>query len=621
MTLDAYQQYIHKSRYARYLPSEERRETWKETITRYIKYWGDKLTDEERVEIFQAIHKLEVMPSMRALMTAGPALDRDNMAGFNCSYIAIDSPRSFDEMMYVLMCGTGVGYSVEDQYISKLPEIAEEFHATDTVIHVPDSKVGWAKSYRELVSLLYSGQVPEWDTSRVRPAGSALKTFGGRASGPEPLIDLFRFTVRLFKEAAGRKLTSLECHDLCCKIAQIVVVGGVRRSALISLSDLSDDALRQAKHGAWYNTESQRGLANNSACYNSKPSFEQFLDEWRSLYESKSGERGIFSRAASQKQAERNGRRDSDRDFGTNPCSEIILRKSQVCNLSEVVVRPEDTAESLRRKVRIATILGTLQATLTDFRYLRNIWKTNTEEEALLGVSLTGILDNPLLTLENENLDSLLEDLRDVSIATNKEWAERLGIPQSAAITCVKPSGTVSQLVDSASGIHGRYAPYYIRRVRADVRDPLCRVLEDAGVPCEMDNFSPSTKVFSFPKQAPEGAVFASEQSGMEQLELWAKYQEHWCEHKPSITVYYRDSEFLEIGNWVYNNFDSISGISFLPYDEHSYAQAPYEQITEEEYNEMVKDFPTEFDWNLNEEDDFTEGAQTLACVGNSCEL
>ena len=619
--MDAYQQYIHKSRYARYLPQEERRETWKETITRYIRYWGDKLTDEERVEIFQAIHKLEVMPSMRALMTAGPALDRDNMAGFNCSYLAIDSPRSFDEMMYVLMCGTGVGYSVEDQYISKLPEIAEEFHATDTVIHVPDSKVGWAKSYRELVSLLYSGQVPEWDTSRVRPAGSSLKTFGGRASGAEPLIDLFRFTVRTFKEAAGRKLTSLECHDLCCKIAQIVVVGGVRRSALISLSDLSDDALRQAKHGAWYNTESQRGLANNSACYTSKPSFEQFLDEWRSLYESKSGERGIFSRAASQKQAERLGRRDSNRDFGTNPCSEIILRKSQVCNLSEVVVRPEDTAQSLRRKVRIATILGTLQATLTDFRYLRNIWKTNTEEEALLGVSLTGILDNPLLTLENDDLDLLLEDLRDVSIATNKEWAERLGIPQSTAITCVKPSGTVSQLVDSASGIHGRYAPYYIRRVRADMRDPLCKVLEDAGVPCEMDNFSPSTKVFSFPKQAPEGAVFASEQSGMEQLELWAKYQEHWCEHKPSITVYYRDSEFLEIGNWVYNNFDSISGISFLPYDEHSYAQAPYEQISEEEYNEMVKDFPTEFDWSLNEEDDFTEGAQTLACVGNSCEL
>jgi len=619
--LDAYQQYIHKSRYARYLPSEERRETWKETITRYIKYWGDKLNDDERVEIFQAIHKLEVMPSMRALMTAGPALDRDNMAGFNCSYIAIDSPRSFDEMMYVLMCGTGVGYSVEDQYISKLPEIAEDFHATDTVIHVPDSKVGWAKSYRELVSLLYSGQVPEWDTSRVRLAGSSLKTFGGRASGPEPLIDLFKFTVRLFTGAAGRKLTSLECHDLCCKIAQIVVVGGVRRSALISLSDLSDDALRQAKHGAWYNTESQRGLANNSACYTSKPSFEQFLDEWRSLYESKSGERGIFSRAASQKQAERNGRRDSDRDFGTNPCSEIILRKSQVCNLSEVVVRPEDTVKSLRRKVRIATILGTLQATLTDFRYLRGIWKANTEDESLLGVSLTGILDNPLLTLENEDLDLLLEDLRDLSIATNKEWAERLDIPQSAAITCVKPSGTVSQLVDSASGIHGRYAPYYIRRVRADMRDPLCKVLEDAGVPCEMDNFSPTTKVFSFPKKAPEGAVFASEQSGMEQLELWAKYQEHWCEHKPSITVYYRDSEFLEIGNWVYNKFDSISGISFLPYDEHSYAQAPYEQITEEVYNEMVKDFPTEFDWNLNEADDFTEGAQTLACVGGACEL
>ena len=620
--MDAYQQYIHKSRYARYLPSEERRETWEETVERYLNYFANKFDlDDVYDELLTAIDSLEVMPSMRALMTAGPALDRDNMAGFNCSYIAIDSPRSFDEMMYVLMCGTGVGYSVEDQYVSKLPEIAEAFHATDTVIHIPDSKVGWAKSYRELVSLLYSGQIPEWDTSRVRPAGSSLKTFGGRASGPEPLVDLFRFTVRLFKGAAGRKLTSLECHDLCCKIAQIVVVGGVRRSALISLSDLSDDALRQAKHGAWYNTESQRGLANNSACYTIKPSFEQFLDEWRSLYESKSGERGIFSRAASQKQAERNGRRDSDRDFGTNPCSEIILRKSQVCNLSEVVVRPEDTAKSLRRKVRIATILGTLQATLTDFRYLRGIWKTNTEEESLLGVSLTGILDNPLLTLENEDLDVLLEDLRDVAIATNKEWAERLGIPQSTAITCVKPSGTVSQLVDSASGIHGRYAPFYIRRVRADIRDPLCKVLEDAGVPCEVDNFSPSTKVFSFPKKAPEAAVFASEQSGMEQLELWAKYQEHWCEHKPSITVYYRDSDFLEIGNWVYNNFDTISGISFLPYDDHSYAQAPYEQITEEEYNEMMEGFPTEFDWNLNESDDFTEGAQTLACVGGACEL
>ena len=621
--MDAYQQYIHKSRYARYLPEEQRRETWEETVNRYVNYWVDKgyLNDFDVSEIFKSIYDLEVMPSMRALMTAGEALDRDNVAGFNCSYLAIDSPRAFDEMMYVLMCGTGVGFSVEEKYVSKLPEIAEDFHATDTVIHVPDSKIGWAKSFRELVSLLYSGQIPEWDTSRVRPAGSSLKTFGGRASGPEPLVDLFKFTVRLFKGAAGRKLTPLECHDLCCKIAQIVVVGGVRRSALISLSDLSDDALRQAKHGAWYNTESQRGLANNSACYNSKPSFEQFLDEWRSLYESKSGERGIFSRAASQKQAERNGRRDSDRDFGTNPCSEIILRKSQVCNLSEVVVRPKDTAKSLRRKVRIATILGTLQATLTNFRYLRGIWKANTEEESLLGVSLTGILDNPLLTLENDDLDLLLEDLRNVAIETNKEWAERLGIPQSAAITCVKPSGTVSQMVDSASGIHGRYAPFYIRRVRADMRDPLCAVLEDAGVPCEMDNFSPTTKVFSFPKKAPENAVFASEQSGMEQLELWAKYQEHWCEHKPSITVYYRDSEFLEIGNWVYNNFDTISGISFLPYDEHTYAQAPYEQITEEEYNEMVKDFPTAFDWDLNESDDFTEGAQTLACVGGACEL
>ena len=621
--LGAYEEYIHKSRYARYLPEQERRETWDETVDRYINYWIDRgsLDKKTAKEIRDAIYDLEVMPSMRALMTAGPALDRDNVAGFNCSYITIDSPRAFDEMMYVLMCGTGVGFSVEERYISKLPDIAEDFHETDTVIHVPDSKVGWAKSFRELVSLLYSGQIPQWDVSRVRPAGASLKTFGGRASGPEPLVELFNFAVGLFKGAAGRKLVSIECHDLCCKIAQIVVVGGVRRSALISLSDLSDDAIRLAKHGQWYITEGQRGLANNSACYNSKPKFNLFLEEWRSLHESQSGERGIFSRDASQKQAARNGRRDSTRDFGTNPCSEIILRPNQFCNLSEVVVRPKDTLDSLRRKVRIATILGSLQATLTDFRYLRTIWKNNTEEESLLGVSLTGILDNPLMTLENKKLDELLSTLREEAIKTNKEWAKKLGIPQSAAITCVKPSGTVSQLVDSASGIHGRFAPYYIRRVRADIRDPLCQVLENAGVPHEIDNLSPTTKVFSFPKKAPDNAVFASEQSGMDQLELWAKYQEHWCEHKPSITVYYRDEEFLDIGSWVYKNFDSISGISFLPYSDHTYAQAPYEQITKEEYNEMMKGFPESFVWDLNESDDFTEGSQTLACVGGACEL
>ena len=622
--MDSYQQYIHKSRYARYLPTENRRETWEETVGRYMNFWksrGVKFKANEAEELEEAILDMDIMPSMRALMTAGEALDRDNVAGFNCSYITIDNPRALDEMMYILMCGTGVGFSVERQYIKKLPEIAEDFHDTDTIIHVADSKIGWAKSYRELVSLLYSGQLPKWDISGVRPAGSALKTFGGRASGPEPLVDLFNFTVGVFKGAAGRKLNSLECHDICCKIAQVVVVGGVRRSALISLSNLTDDRIRRAKHGQWWVDEPQRGLSNNSACYTETPDFGAFINEWRSLYESKSGERGIFSRIASQKQAARNGRRDAERDFGTNPCSEIILRPNQFCNLSEVVVRPTDTFQSLQRKVRNATILGTLQATLTDFRYLRKVWEDNTKEEALLGVSLTGILDSSLTNLRNKNLPTVLQALRNEAIKTNKEWSKRLGIAQSTAITCVKPSGTVSQLVDSASGIHPRYSQYYIRRVRADMRDPLCKVLEDAGVPSEVDITSPSTKVFSFPKKSPKDAVLASEQKAKDQLKLWSIYQEHWCEHKPSITVYYRDNEFLGIGDWVYNNFDSVSGISFLPYSDHTYEQAPYEEITKDQYNKMVKGFPKEFNWDIDESQDNTEGAQTLACVGGACEL
>jgi ribonucleoside-diphosphate reductase alpha chain len=623
--MDAYQQYIHKSRYARYLPEEQRRETWEETIDRYLNFWVEKgkLTLEDANGIFADIHDMNVMPSMRALMTAGEALDRDNVAGFNCSYLPIDHPKAFDEMMYVLMCGTGVGFSVERQYVSKLPEVAEEFHDTDTVIHVADSKIGWAKAYRELISLLYSGQLPKWDVSGVRLAGAALKTFGGRASGPEPLVDLFNFTVSVFREAAGRKLSSIECHDLCCKIAQIVVVGGVRRSALISLSNLTDDRLRRCKSGQWWQDNPQRGLANNSACYTEKPDFEAFLNEWKSLYESRSGERGMFSRVASQKQAAKNERRDATYDFGTNPCSEIILRPYQFCNLSEVVVRASDTLSDLKRKVRVATILGTLQATLTDFRYLRKVWKNNTEEEALLGVSLTGIMDHPTLSGRRDKgvLKTWLTELREEAIATNKSWADRLSINTSTAITAVKPSGTVSQLVDSASGIHPRYAQQYIRRVRADARDPLCAVLEAAGIPVEDDVMSPSTKVFSFPIQSPKGAVVASEMGAMEQLELWEIYQDFWCEHKPSMTCYYRDDEFLEVGQWLYNKFDKISGVSFLPYSEHTYQQAPYEPIDVETYEKLKEEFPETIDWNISENSDMTEGSQQLACTGNNCEL
>jgi ribonucleoside-triphosphate reductase len=623
--MDAYQQYIHKSRYARYLPEEQRRETWRETVERYLDFWvnKEKLTRKEADSIFDDIHNLEVMPSMRALMTAGEALERDNVAGFNCSYLPIDHPKAFDEMMYVLMCGTGVGFSVERQYITKLPEVAEEFHETDTVIHVADSKIGWAKAYRELIAMLYTGQVPKWDMSGVRPAGATLKTFGGRASGPEPLEDLFKFTVEVFNGASGRKLSSIECHDLCCKIAQIVVVGGVRRSALISLSNLTDDRIRRSKTGQWWLDNPQRGLANNSACYTEKPDFEAFLNEWTSLYESHSGERGVFSRVASQRQAEKNGRRDATYDFGTNPCSEIILRPYQFCNLSEVVIRPNDTLDSLRRKVRSAAILGTLQATLTDFRYLRKIWKDNTEEEALLGVSLTGIMDHPVMSgrKKREELQYWLEELKKEAIKTNRKWADNLGINVSTAITAVKPSGTVSQLVDSASGIHPRYAEQYIRRVRADSRDPLCAVLEAAGVPVEADVTSPTTKVFSFPIKSPKNAVVATDMGAMEQLDLWEMYQDYWCEHKPSMTCYYRDDEFLEVGQWLYNKFDKVSGISFLPYSEHTYQQAPYEPVDLETYQQLAKGFPKEIDWNIDEATDMTEGAQQLACVSGVCEV
>ena len=621
--MDAYQQYIHKSRYARYIPEKQRRETWEETVGRYVDYWGDKLPEADAKEARKAIENLEVMPSMRALMTAGDALDRDNVAGFNCSYMPIDHPKAFDEMMYVLMCGTGAGFSVERQYIQKLPEVAEDFHETDSIIHVSDSKIGWAKAYRELIAMLYSGQVPKWDVSGVRPSGAPLKTFGGRASGPEPLEDLFRFTVEVFRASAGRRLSSVECHDLCCKIAQIVVVGGVRRSALIGLSNLTDDRIRRAKSGQWWVDNPQRGLANNSACYTEKPDFEAFLNEWTSLYESRSGERGMFSRVASQKQAAKNERRDATYDFGTNPCSEIILRPYQFCNLSEVVVRPADTLSDLKRKVRVATVLGTLQATLTNFRYLRKIWETNTKEEALLGVSLTGIMDHPVLSgrEDSDKLKKWLKALREEAVATNKAHADRLGINTSTAITAVKPSGTVSQLVDSASGIHPRFSRHYIRRVRGSSDDPLCAVLEAAGVPVENDVMSPNTKVFSFPMEAPDCAVLASDMGAMEQLELWEIYQDYWCEHKPSMTCYYRDDEFLEVGQWLYNKFDKISGISFLPYSDHTYQQAPYEAIDKSTYNKLCKDFPKDFSWDIEEASDMTEGSQQLACTGNNCEL
>jgi ribonucleoside-diphosphate reductase alpha chain len=626
-----YQKFIHTSRYARWIEKEKRRETWEETVERYFKFFDEHLTQlnyslqpELRQELKDAVLNLEIMPSMRSLMTAGDALKRDNTAGYNCSYVAINRVRAFDEILYILMCGTGVGFSVERQYVEKLPTIAENFSPSDTTIIVEDSKAGWAKAYKELVSLLIGGQVPKWDLSKVRPAGARLKTFGGRASGPRPLEDLFKFTIDTFKRAAGRKLTSIECHDIVCKIAEIVVVGGVRRSALISLSNLTDERMRDAKSGAWWNENPQRALANNSVAYKEKPEIGVFMDEWVSLYKSKSGERGIFNRDACRRTVSKLGdRRDASYEFGTNPCSEIILRDRQFCNLTEVVVRPDDTLESLRRKVRLATILGTWQASLTHFPYLSSEWKKNCTEEALLGVSLTGILDNKMMR-STQDIPNTLTNLKELSVEVNKEWASIIGINPAAAITCIKPSGTVSQLTDAASGIHARHNEYYIRTVRADRKDPLCQMMIDMGFPAEPCVMKPDhTMVFSFPMKA-EGSVTRNDLTAIEHLELWLTYQRYWCEHKPSITVTVKEHEWMEVGAFVYKHFDEISGISFLPHSDHSYRQAPYQDCSKEEYEKALQQMPKNVDWTLlrnYEKEDKTVGTQTFACSGDKCEL
>ena len=631
-----YQEYIHLSRYARYRYEDNRRETWEETVDRFFTYFKGhlkdqcdfNLTDKVIEPIKQAVTDLKVMPSMRCLMTAGEALNRENVCGYNCSYIAVDGLRAFDEMLYVLMNGTGVGFSVERQYVNKLPVINEEFFDTDTVIIVSDSKLGWAKALKELIFLLAAGQIPKWNLSRVRAAGAPLKTFGGRASGPEPLEDLFRFCISIFKEAAGRKLTSLEAHDICCKIAEVVVVGGVRRSALISLSNTSDDRMRHAKSGRWWESNVQRALANNSAAYTEKPDMGIFMEEWKSLYESKSGERGMFNRQAAKTQAARNGRRDPDYEFGTNPCSEIILRDREFCNLSEVVVREDDTLQTLKEKVKIATIIGTIQSTLTNFRYLNRKWEENCAEERLLGVSLTGIMDNMITSNGRVDfgLPEVLKSLKQVAVDTNAQWSKKLGIPQSVAITCVKPSGTVSQLVDSASGIHARHAPYYIRTVRADKKDPLAKMMYDQGFPCEDDVTKPDhTWVFSFPVKGPESGIYRKDMTAVEQLELWKIYQENWCEHKPSITVSVKENEWMSVGAWTYENFDMMSGVSFLPFADHTYRQAPYQDCSKQEYEKLVKEMPKDIEWSKleqYEEKDMTHGSQELACSAEGgCEI
>ena len=622
-----YQNFIALSRYARWKDDEQRRENWGETVDRYFDYMDNHLVKNHNYTISKALKEkltekimsLGVMPSMRALMTAGPALDRCHVGGYNCSYIPVDSPRSFDECMYILMCGTGVGFSVERENVDKLPVVNEHFEDSTTIITVGDSRPGWAKALRELIAMLYVGQVPTWDVSQVRPAGARLKTFGGRASGPAPLVELFQFCIQKFKGAKGRRLFPIECHDLMCKIGEVVVVGGVRRSALISLSNLGDDQMRHAKAGQWWENEGQRALANNSVAFKGKPEMGTFMREWTALYESKSGERGIFNRQAAKVKALENGRRNAEHYFGCNPCSEIILRPYQFCNLTEVVCRATDDLVSLKEKVRMATILGTFQSTLTNFKYLRKVWKDNTEEERLLGVSLTGILDCPIWTEE------ILEILRDVAVETNKKIAKDLGIPQSTAITCVKPSGTVSQLVDSASGIHARHNDYYIRTVRGDNKDPITQFMKESGIPSEPDVMKPdSTTVFSFPMKSPSGAITRTAMSAIEQLEYWLMFQRHWCEHKPSVTVSVKEDEWMKVGAWVYDNFDEVSGISFLPFSDHTYAQAPYQDITGEEYEQAYKKMPSSIDWSKladYEKEDTTSGGRELACTADACEM
>jgi len=630
-----YENFIALSRYARWLESENRRETWGETVDRYFDFMIKQLKTKHNyvpnakdvADLRKAVFNRNVMPSMRSVMTSGPALERENVSGYNCAFLPVDNAKSFDEAMYILMCGTGVGFSVEYKYINKMPALPETLEKSSTTVIVGDSKEGWAKAYRELISLLWAGQIPQIDISKVRPSGARLKTMGGRSSGPQPLVNLFDFTIQVFKGALGRQLKPIEAHDIMCKIGEVVVVGGVRRSAMISLSNINDIEMAAAKSGNWWENNSQRALSNNSVAYSRKPEMAQFIAEWKSLYDSKSGERGIYNVAAAQKQAAKYGRRDPEIHYGTNPCSEIILRPYQFCNLSEVVLREEDTPTTVAEKVRLASILGTWQSTLTDFKYIRKIWKDNTEEERLLGVSLTGQFGNKFFSGQDglKKLADTLDRLREYAVETNIEEAGKIGIPASAAVTCVKPSGTVSQLVGVSSGMHPWHSKHYIRTVRGDKKDPLTNFLKDSGIPSEDDFMKPQdTTVFSFPIKAPSYAITRDRLTAIDQLEIWLTYQRHWCEHKPSITVSVKEDEWMEVGAWVYKHFDEVSGISFLPYSDHSYVQAPYQEVDEAAYNELVAKMPTSINWealSLYELEDTTTGTQALACVSGECEI
>lgn len=622
-------EFIYYRTYSRWIEREGRRETWVETVDRYMNFMkenlGDKLTAEEYNELREGILWQEAMPSMRLMWSAGSAAARCHATAYNCSYIAPSKLEDFSEIMYLSMSGTGVGFSVESQTIGQLPIIKKQSGKVLPTYVIEDSKEGWADALKTGLKTWYNGKDIKFDYSGLRPAGARLKTMGGRSSGPEPLRSLLDFARAKIFSRQGKRLSNIDAHDIICKTGEVVVMGGVRRSALISLSDLDDMEMRNAKTGQFYLTEPQRQMANNSAAYNEKPTSTQFIEEWLALAKSGAGERGIFNRGSLKQQLPRRRWDKFEEDWassGVNPCGEINLKSKEFCNLTEVVARAEDIEESLIRKIRLATILGTYQSTLTDFKYLSKEWKKNCEEERLLGVSVTGQWDCP--ALRNEKTFS---KLREAAIEVNKEYAKRFGINQSAAITCVKPSGTVSQLVDAASGMHPRHSGYYIRRVRISATDSLFQMLKEQKFPYHPEVGqtidSASTYVLEFPVKAPSNSKFRNDMDAIEQLEYWKMVKENFTEHNPSVTISVGDNEWIVAANWLYENWDILGGLSFLPREDHVYKLAPYEEIDEERYSELAAKLP-EIDFSrivIYEEDDETQGARELACASGVCEI
>jgi ribonucleoside-diphosphate reductase alpha chain len=637
--MSLYQQVIFKTRYARWVEEEGRRENWDETVKRYCDYFEDHLKEKHShkiprkvlKEVYDSIYNLEVMPSMRTLMTSGKALESAEVANYNCAFLVVDAVRAFSEHMYVLMCGAGSGFSVERRFTEKLPEVPEELHPSDTTIIVADSRKGWCAAYNQYLNLLFAGNIAKVNVDKVRKEGTRLKTFGGYASGPGPLLDLFKHTEEIFRGAQGRQLRPIEVFSIMCYIAQIVVVGGVRRSATIALFDKDDIEMRTAKSGYWFNDPKRKhyAMANISAVFETKPAAAEFMDIWRDLVASKAGEPGILNRKALWEGAEAIGRATRYEDgsripYGVNPCSEIVLQPYSFCNLTGAAIRPEDTLEDIKKKVRVATIIGTWQATVTDFDYLRKVWQSNVEDERLLGVCLAGIMDHPVLSQTTEESARWENELRELAWEVNKSIAEDIGINTTASVTAIKPAGNSGELYDVASGIHPRYAPYYIRSIRQSNGDPMTEFLKATGIPHEVSVQNARDSIFYFPVKSPEGAICAKDRTAIQQLEHWLHMKRNYATHTISATVYVREHEWIAVGAWVYDNFNEVTGLSFLPYDDHIYQQAPYTPCSAEDYEKARGKMPEEIDWSLLkhfEQSDSTTVSQEFACTGGSCAL